>query len=270
VHARSGERLVSIRLATGDIVKQRPAPPLDLWDGILLDGCLVSFVEDLETSEGGRLEAWEIATGASRWSVPRAFDPVPIAGERNLVVAAGHESITAYDVRDGRSRWTSTLEAGEVIGALVIAQDGSVLAALSKEIVAIDGATGDVRWRTAAAVARAGTMAVSDDGEIHLLDWSAYRRLSAETGAVVFARDLERSARPTIRGSLGRLSVGRSHVFAADQRGPLVAVSRTSGAIDWKWEETRRRAASVAPVLSSRRLYALAADGTLQTFVSAT
>jgi hypothetical protein len=55
-------------------------------------------------------------------------------------------------------------------------------------------------------------------------------------------------------------------LFAVDQRGPLIAVSCETGTVEWKWGEERQRAASVAPVLSDARLYALALDGTLQCF----
>ncbi len=263
VHAWAGGEFISVDLASGEIANRRPAPALDLHDGAFLDRCVVSHIEE------GRLEAWDIAKGVSRWSIPCAFDPVPIAGEGTFVVVANLGSITAYDVGDGRVLWTSALEASEAIGALAIAPNGSVLTALSKEIVALDAATGSVRWKAAAEVARPGTMAVTGDGEIHLLDLKRYRRLSALTGSVLLSHDLDRTVLPTVRGSLGRLSVSRSHVFAGDQRGPLVSISRATGAVDWTWDETRQRAASDALVISGRRLYALAFDGSLQTFVEA-
>ena len=263
VHVRTGGEFVSIHLATGAVANGWPAPALDLQEGAFLDGCVISYVG------GGHLEAWDTAKGSRRWSIEREFDAVPIAGQGTFAVAAGLGAITAYDVRDGRALWTAALETDKAIGALAIAPDGSVLAALSQEILALDAATGLVRWRTTAEVARAGTMALTEEGEIHLMDLVRYQRLSAATGAVLFSRDLDRGALPAIRGSLGRLTASRSHVFAGDQRGPLVAVSRETGSVDWTWEEPRRRAASVAPVLSGRRLYALASDGTLQSFVDA-
>lgn len=261
VHMWTGDELVSVHVATGDVANRRPAPALDLREGVFLDGCVVSYVE------GGCLEAWDITKGAPRWSIQRVFDAVPIAGEGIFAVAAGSGSITAYDIRDGRELWTAAIDAHETIGALVIAPDGSVLAAVAQAIISLDAATGSVRWRTAAGVARAGTMAVTGEGDIHLMDLVRYRRLSAATGSVLYSCDLDRSALPAIRGSLGRLSASRSHVFAHDQRGPIVAVSRVTGNVDWIWKDPRRRAASVSPVLSGRRLYALALDGTLQSFV---
>ena len=261
IYVRSRGDLISIDLLTGDIIQRHPAPALDLHDGASLDGCVVSYVAP------GRLEAWDLATVERRWSIERRFEPVPIAGEGTMAAVAGPDWVTSFDVGDGHELWTASLDGDAAIDALAIAPDGSVLAALSQRVISLDAATGSIRWDTPVSVARAGTMAVTDDGEVHVVDLVRYQRLSMATGAVLFSQDFDRRAMPAVRGSLGRLAVSRSHVFGGDQRGPMIAVSRTNGSVDWTWPESRRRAASAAPVLSDSRLYALAVDGTLQCFV---
>jgi outer membrane protein assembly factor BamB len=261
IHVRAGSELLSIDRAGGAVVARLPSPRLDLADGALVAGSVVSWVGE------SHLQAFDLATGTLRWSVEHPFSPVPIAGERDLVVAGGAGSVAAFDVRDGAERWSSPVEGD--IGAIVIAPGGEVLVAAGTSVASLDPETGAVRWRAPAGVARPGTLAVTDDGEIHLLDLDRYRRLSAASGAVLLARDLDRATLPRARGSLGRLSASRSHVFSHDQRGPLVAVSRSTGGVDWISEEDdpRPRAASDAPVLSGRRLYARTFDGWLQSFV---
>ena len=260
VYVCAAGELISIDFARGAVADRKLVPALDFHEGALINGSVVSYVA------GGRLEAWDLANGTRRWSVARAFDPVPLAGEANMVVAGGSGSITAYDVRDGHELWTVATGDEKPIGAVVVAE-GSIVAAVGKEVVCLDGATGAVRWNTEANVTRAGTMAVSESGEIHLMDLVRSRRLSVATGALVAAHELDRSSMPAIRGSLGRLKLSRSHVFGADQRGPIIAVSQQTGSVDWKWEEERPRRASVAPVLTEHRLYALDINGTLQCFV---
>ena len=262
VHVCAGGELISFELATGKVAQRHPSPALDLREGAFVDGCVVSYVED------GGLEAWEVATGAQRWSIEREWDPVPLAGEGNMVVTAGFGTITAIDVSNGEELWTASIDSNKDIESLVIAPDGAVIAAISENIVCFEGGTGVVRWTTEAGVTISGTMAVTGAGEIHLLDHASYRRLSTADGSVTASYDLDRKALPAARGSLGKLAVSKSHVFAMDQIGPIIAVSQQTGAIEWKREKEGRHATSVAPVLSDRRLYALEFDGPLLCFVS--
>lgn len=260
VYVCAGGELISIELASGKVAKRHPTPELDLREGAFIDGCVVSYLED------GGLEAWEVATGTQRWSIEREWDPVPLAGEGNMVVTAGPGTITALDVRNGQELWTASVESNKDIESLAIAPDGAILAAVSEDIICFEKGTGAVRWTTESGVSVSGTMAVTDAGEIHLLDHARYRRLSTADGSVKASYDLDRDALPARKGSLGTLAVSKSHVFAMDQIGPIIAVSQKTGAIEWKREKEGRHATSVAPVLSDRRLYALEFDGPLLCF----
>ena len=262
VHVCAGGELLSIDLATGAVKKRHASPALDLLEGAFVDGCVVSFVDD------ERIEAWEVATGKQRWSIERLWTPVPLVGEGNLVVTGGSGVITALDVSNGKELWSASIGTNKDIGSLVMGPERSIIAAISSDVVCFDSATGAVRWTTAADVARSGTMAVSDAGEIHLMDHNRYRRLSAADGSVIASHEFDRGALPARKGSLGKLALSQSHVFAMDQIGPIIAVSPQTGAVEWKWEKEGKHAASVPPVLSDRRLYALEFDGTLQCFVS--
>ena len=261
VHVCAGGELISIELATGKVAQRHPAPELDLREGAFVDGCVVSYTED-------GLEAWELATGAQRWAIEREWDPVPLAGAENFFVTAGFGTITAFDVSNGEELWTASVDSNKDIESLVIAPDGAIIAAISESIVCFESGTGTVRWTTEAGVTISGTMAVTDAGEIHLLDHARYRRLSTADGSVTVSYDLDRKALPAAKGSLGKLAVSQSHVFAMDQIGPIIAVSQQTGKIEWKREKEGRHATSVAPVLSDRRLYALEFDGPLLCFAS--
>jgi outer membrane protein assembly factor BamB len=259
-HVCTGGEFITLRLGDGEVVRRRPSPPLDLRDGVVGDGCIVSPVGD------DRIVAWDVDAGTLRWSTERPYSPVPLAGHGSLVVAAGAGSISAFDLADGHERWAVRLAGEPAISAVVIAPDGSILVTYGREILSLESESGSTQWRCTAGVARTGTMAVTDSGEIHLMDTARYQRASTRNGSVTFEREFPSDTLPRWRGSLGRLSVSHSHVFGADQRGPLMAVSRSIGRIDWTWDERRFRAASVAPVLTPTSLYALDLEGTLDCF----
>lgn len=263
IHVCAAGEFLSIDIVSGKIRTRVPAPELDLQLGTFVDGCIVSYVED------ERLEAWDIATATLRWSIEQNFDPVPIAGEKNLVVTAGFGFIKALDVRDGHELWTVAVDKDKGIGSIAIAPDGSVIATISEEIACLEGESGSIRWSTESGVVRPETLAVTETSEIHVMDLGSYRRFAAATGSLIASHKFDRSTLPANRWSLGRLSVSRSHVFAADMHGPIIAVSQKTGLVDWEWEEKGSRAASVAPVLADSRLYALDFHGTLECFVAA-
>jgi outer membrane protein assembly factor BamB len=263
VLVRSGNELFKIELATGSFEKHPVGPRLDLYDGAFSNNCIVSLGVVSE------LNAWDLNQRALRWSFERDFVPTPLVSFENIVVGGEMGCISAYDIWDGKQVWSIALDSDAMVGALAITPTGSLIAANSPEIIGVEVATGEVLWRTITDIVSAETMAVTEDGEIHLLDLLRYRRLSAASGRDIFSTRLKHDQLPAIRGVLGRIAVSNTHVFAGDLRGPLIAVSR-EGEVDWKWEEERPRAASVAPVLSDERLYALTFDGTLQCFERST
>ena len=259
IYVRSGDELLTIELKSGYIKSRSKAPQVDLLDGAFVDGCIVSYVS------AHTLEAWDVSKNRTRWSIRSEFSPVRLVSVGGMVIAGAIGSLSAFEMSAGERIWSIPLDEDQGIGGLALAPDDSLIVALGAEVVSIDAAKGEVRWRAIADVARPGMMAVTDEGEIHLLDLRRYRRLSASSGVELFSRPVAREQLPSIRGSLGSLAASNTHVFAGDLRGPLVAVSRDAE-IDWIWEEERQRAASVAPVLSDERLYALTFEGMLQCF----
>lgn len=94
------------------------------------------------------LEALELGTGETVWKVDTGVPwPAPLARHDDLLILpAGRDSVFAHHVDDGRRAWAVPLAGGSRGGAAVL--DGSIyVAGLTGEVVAIDAATGSVRWR---------------------------------------------------------------------------------------------------------------------------
>lgn len=264
VWTRTGTQLSALDLHAGTPLERRKAPPLDLLSGLYVRGCIVSHVSNGDAG----IVAWEVDTASVLWSHHQRFSPVPLAADPRAIFAADGDRVRALDVLDGSMIWEVDCE-DIAIGSLAVAPDGSLLIALSHRILCLDGGTGALRWRTDTPVARTSTMALTDDGEIHLLDLQRYMRLSSGDGSVLLDRELPRETLPRLRGSLGRLSASRSHVFACDLRGPVIAVSRLTGAVEWVHPEALPHAAQDAPVLTASGLFTLGLNGALQWFAPA-
>lgn len=80
------------------------------------------------------------------WSVPRPDDPRTLLADRPPdTVVVGSRTVTAFRARDGARRWEVTVPGVHAGGAL---DRSTVLVAADDGFVALDRATGHVRWRT--------------------------------------------------------------------------------------------------------------------------
>jgi outer membrane protein assembly factor BamB len=262
VLVRSGSELLTVALGSGAVLNRRQAPPLDLLNGVLADGCIVSAFDS-------RLEAWDPDGTRPRWSRAHHFTPVPLAASGGLLVAAEGDTIHGLALASGERRWSHPVRQEEPgIGALFFGTDQTVVVAASGAVLGLDASSGELRWRSPAPFPATGILAVTDEGEIHLLRWDRYLRLSAVDGSTLLERDLDPGSLPRIRTTFGRLNADRAHVVACDARGPMIAVSRNSGAVVWALEDMRHRRLSDLPVVEGARLHVLDAEGTLDCFES--
>jgi outer membrane protein assembly factor BamB len=106
--------------------------------------------------DDGRLEAYDVATGAPRWSAPGAYESPNALDERPLgvsgdVVFAGslRGFVIGYDARTGQERWRWIL--GDGVGSIVWgnwAVDGSTIVGsnTSGSVIALDARSGQRLW----------------------------------------------------------------------------------------------------------------------------
>ncbi len=171
---------------------------LGAWNDLL-------FVGD----DDGVLSALDLESGETRWSETTggAVRAVPTVVNGSLYVHSDDGLLRALDPATGEIRWQAEL--GEVtripagatgarynhFASSVAATDGSLyVGPFGGELIALDEATGDVRWRFAAEDTIAGTPALiagmvvfgSFDGHVYALDAASGKEVwRHDTGAAI-------------------------------------------------------------------------------------
>jgi len=167
--------------------------------GDLLAVTLKRFGTATAPGDSGIIAVLDRATGAMRWRVavgdgrePGITDPPVVAGD--LLVTRGGHAVRAWDLRSGAPRWRfdATRSGGVTYGGSGLAVcEGLVIAPTGDlGIVALDAATGAVRWKAAA----------SDLGSLSSLECSYGTVLALGSQFAVYdARSGTRRARFPIR-----------------------------------------------------------------------
>ncbi|WP_026404813.1 PQQ-binding-like beta-propeller repeat protein [Actinomadura rifamycini] len=255
---RVGEDVRALDPRTGRVRWKRGAA------GVTAAGADVFLAED----GGRRLRAVGAASGETRWTyglrsdadVGESAGPLAVAAD---VVCFGvsprradrRERVGALGRKDGRRGWTSGL-----IGAPTpegfAAGAGLVVAASKTELVALDPASGRIRWR-------------------YPMDYGAYLRFDRER---VFASD-RLGTLHALRAADGKAlwkrramtafssGAGAGKVFVEGEDGVVVALDAATGRRAWSRRVARAandpRSQATALALDGGILYAACGDGTL-------
>lgn len=266
---RVTDRLLELEAATGAVRSERAVPPLDLLQGVLVNGAIVSKVSD---GGSGELLAWQVDSGQVLWRHPIAWSLAPpMAATAELVFATDGHQVVASALRDGSRRWAVSPgalsgQAGAGGSALSVAPDGTLVVGCRAAVLGLDVETGALKWKAALSVKSTSNLAVRDDGYAVVMEAGTVCEIDTLTGSVR-QRTLDRRALPA--GTAGRYApaaLSKTHAFLADVSGPALAIPYATGDIDWAVEARVRRSAADAPVLAEGRLFLLDADGGLACF----
>lgn len=156
--ASSDGSLIALDLATGAIRDRRHV--LHGVSSVLgIDGRIVFLVVQLSPERSKVLCAYDLERDSLRWTVPVGLGSLSLVARDGLAWSAGSDGLVhALDTQDGRSRWTHRTRSGRFSRAL-LALAGELLfvagagrAGFEREgyLVALDAATGDLRWCHAA------------------------------------------------------------------------------------------------------------------------
>lgn len=212
------------------------------------DGTLyVSLVTDSETgNSGGVVIALDAASGAERWRMPTgAFggtSPVVVDG---VVYAGGDQELFAFDAATGAELWRYALDAAPCVcnprpaavadGVVYVVPGGmqqatlfAVDAATGTELWRYDGQLGDARRFTDPVVAN-GQVYVSE-GEMMLARGGRFVALAADTGAEIWALDLDLSAPPAVTGDTLYFQARNAGAVTGSVR----ALDATTGEEQWR------------------------------------
>jgi outer membrane protein assembly factor BamB/subtilisin family serine protease len=214
---------------------------------VVVDG-IVYANTGFTTDQSDTVYALDAQTGAELWSVdigPRAFFGVAVAGGIVAAASAGARTLVGLDAATGERRWSLEREVDEFVAAPSIA-DGTVYVTTSVpstggfapgfqgSLLAVDAATGALRWETEAHGDGQGTApAVHGDlviaGSHGLGMVAAYHR---DTGAPAWHYGLARSGgvSSSVMVSGDGYVVGGAQV---DRR--LFVLDAASGEQVWEW-----------------------------------
>lgn len=208
------------------------------------------------------LAAYDLEQGTECWRLPigRGTSPAFADGRVFVSVDEGESGyLAAIDARSGRIVWrydARTVAAANwsnpsapTVGA------GSAFVADGKDVVSLDAASGEVRWR--ASTGRGITNELSyANGVVYVPDKShGVYAIDAETGGTLWVWT------ETGLDLANPVSVSEDHVYVADAR-HLHALDRRSGLELWKID-AERAVRFNAPSVIGDRLYAITHDGEL-------
>jgi eukaryotic-like serine/threonine-protein kinase len=207
------------------------------------------------TIQGGALLAWQAATGDRLWSLPlHGAVAYTVGVAAGTAFVGADKTVVAVDTTDGTERWSTNV--GEWVMATGTGDEGRVYGTtLDGTLLALDSATGAVRWRfrpgfqldqlqgwTDAPVEVAGIVYAPSSQGIYALD--------AQTGAARWHAGL---------GWIGGVAVADGTVYATTDVAPLVALDAATGVPLW---QVRPSGPTVgAPAVAAGRVYLGSEDG---------
>ncbi|MGX4690584.1 protein kinase domain-containing protein [Streptomyces sp. JNUCC 63] len=247
--------------ADGSLLWRRSVPKVLTGVPPVVAGGLVQPMTD----HGQRLEALDPDSGRPRWqrNVP-AYSGVRSVG--GMLLLTGTDGLVrGVDAGSGGTRWSRRVPdlplphfssfAGDPLAyAVSSSDDGS-----STRVVAVDPATGDVRWE--ARLSGLLTPVGSRDGSLVLLsEEAAFGRVSAVVRYTPASRALVRVTLPVPRDTV-QASVHGDVVHLLGGGGSLDAVDLAARKVRWRLETAVSRGS--APAADADHVYFLAGDGRL-------
>ncbi len=190
----------------------------------------------------GVLMAFDAATGKLRWKMQASTEilSTPAIGNGLVVVRSMDNLIAAYDAETGTRRWFVQRTAPPLVlraaPGIVIADGLAYVALPAGRLLALSVVTGVARWEAVIAEPRGATELerVADVSGMPVLlsrdiCAAAYQGriacVDSGNGSVRWARDISAEVGP---------GVDQRYVFAADEKGNVLAFSRDAGINVWR------------------------------------
>ena len=232
--------------AAGELVSIDASNGKQLWRTKAGTGITAGVATDGNTvavgGTGGAVMAFDAATGKLRWKMqaPTEILSAPAVGNGMVVVRSMDNLIAAYDAESGTRRWFVQRSAPPLVlraaPGIVIAEGLAYVALPAGRLLALSTTTGVARWEATIAEPRGATelervadvsgmpvllsrdiCAASFQGRVACVD--------AGNGSMRWARELSAEVGP---------GIDQRYVFAADEKGHVLAFSRDAGSNLWR------------------------------------
>lgn len=149
-----------------------------------------------QNNSNAKIMALSLSNGAQSWSIsPKgkiawSSPVVATLGGKSAVVVSGNPAVAAYSLSNGSELWRVECMSGEV-GASPVVNNGTVYAASEyAKCVAIDGATGEVKWEASDYLPECSSPAATKDLVFVATSYGVVCAYSTETGEIVKEHDL--------------------------------------------------------------------------------
>jgi len=206
----------------------------------------------------GTLTALDPLTATPVWTVPGkccVFDQAPTVDHGRVFQMRTDHTLIAYEARTGTQLWSKAYFS---IGTQA-ASNGTLFFADPPDVVAVDEATGDERWR-AFNLSALTTAAPAVGNGLVFVTASALYALDITTGAVVWIALAASSWGPTVANGV---------VFASSQSGEWDAFDERDGSLLWSvtvGSGCGGDCTNTVPVIANGMLYLAGPDQYLRAF----
>ncbi|MBV9993064.1 MAG: PQQ-binding-like beta-propeller repeat protein [Alphaproteobacteria bacterium] len=205
-------------------------------------------------SSDANLYAYDVATGAKRWSFPTNGSVASSPAVDGDLVFFGSDDATVYAVTTaGKLVWQSEATGGKVEGSPVVADGKVFIGSDDKNLYAFDEKSGEKKWNALTGGAIRGTPAVAD-GVVYVGSYGRYvYALNEWTG--------ERIRRYKVNGQVnGSPAVVNGILYVGSGDGNIYAFNLDGSAL-WSFPTTAYVAASVT--VANGVVYAASTNGQL-------
>ncbi|MDQ6829776.1 MAG: PQQ-like beta-propeller repeat protein [Gemmatimonadota bacterium] len=228
----------------------------------------------------GSIGVWDLAARTFSWRVPAAWSAKLLATDGQNVCLYERDACVMLDLATGAERWRFDVtelgrhtvlvgdeRAGSVVGHPIIAGNCVYIGVTGGWLVALDTASGAVRWKTHVGRIAPNNFALAPNDELLFLGDGALVTLDARTGAIRSRHEFVTADDAIDDGPYAPMAPTERYVWTVDRGGRLVAISRDAGRVYFSVELDGRVASP--PSIADGRLFVVDLDGQLTVFASA-
>jgi outer membrane protein assembly factor BamB len=282
---RLGHEMFVLNASTGELRDRLVAPEFDLRSAVLQGNRLFGiFLDEEDDDEPVYCFAYDLDRREFLWKCTIERIPGSLTvSEQSVFLSDKKGHFTCLSAETGTQIWTTsvqetgrfrdvdrTIRNGDVTGVPLTWADLVIVPVEGYHVLALDHATGTVRWSQVIDIDDPRSLACSPDGILTIVDSEICVSLNVATGHILSQMNIDAALRPYGGPLLTQMDItNRFLYFSTIQKGILVALDRESGEIPWTFQCAAAVPIHNAPVVVNGYLYLLDEDHNLYVFAGA-